>query len=241
MDLDLYGLLAVDPGATHADIRTAYFKLAKQLHPDRQASDDPMATERFLAVQNAYETLADPARREEYDRSRIVKPDGGSVATADDKAAEPPKKAPAIRSGPTIEEARDARLAFQKALNLFDGGQADRALRAMQVVVRTVPDEPEYLSFLGYLMATEGEKLHAARDYCRQAVEGEPYNPEFHARLGYVYTRAGLNNTAAKCFEQALQLDPTHELALRHRRSGGGDDAGGGLLGSLKKLLSGGK
>ena len=42
------------------EIRAAYFKLAKTLHPDRQAGDDPSATERFLEIQQAYEILMDP-------------------------------------------------------------------------------------------------------------------------------------------------------------------------------------
>lgn len=238
MGIDFYVMLDVKPEATPAEIRTAYFKLAKELHPDRQASSDPNATERFLAVQTAYEILIDPARREDYDRQRLTAGAGGQQATATQAPPRPATAKPASkgRATPSLDDERDARLAFQKAMNLMESGQNERAMRAMQVVVRAVPDRPEYPSLLGYLMACEGEKLHAARDYCRQAVEAEPYNPDFHARLGFVYLRAGLNNTAQQCFEQALQLDPSHELAKRHVGKPSSADSPG-LMGSIKKLF----
>lgn len=239
---DLFALLEIDEKATTEEVRRAYFRLAKQLHPDRQVSDDPAATERFLAVQQAYEILIDPKQREDYERQRVVQkhamPAAATVdkgdAKREDAADALPKKGG--RRGPSIEEERDARLAFQKAENLVESGQHDRALRAMSAVVRTVPDNPDYISLLGYLMAHQGEKLHAARDYCRRSVEAEPFNPEFHARLGYVYTQAGLINTAQQCFDEALRLDPRQALALAHRE-GGGRGEGGGLLGSFKRLL----
>lgn len=242
---DLYAVLEIDEKATAEDVRRAYFKLAKKLHPDRQVSEDPAATERFLAVQQAYEILVDPKQREEYELQRVVdkhtvaQPARSAARTQDDKehstTATPADRA---RRGPTIDEERDARLAFQKAETLLASDQHDRALRAMAVVVKAVPDNPDYLSLLGYLMAHQGEKLHAARDHCRRSVEAEPYNPLFHARLGYVYTRAGLTNTAQQCFNEALRLNPKEPLALAHRDSSNTRE-GGGLVKSLKRLLFG--
>ena len=228
MDTDLYSLLDVAPDASAAEIRGAYFQLAKRLHPDRQVAADPMATEQFLAVQNAYEVLMDPARREDYDRRRAAAAEASKSAPQATATAEAPaKKARSRPKGPTVEQVRDARLAFDKALALIENGDHERALRAMHAVVRAVPDEPEYRSLLGYLMAREGEKLHTARDHCRHAVEAESYNPDFHARLGYVYLRAGLANTAMQCFDEALGLDPKHALARELRSKGSPKDEGG--------------
>ena len=244
MDNDLYGLLGIKPSANAGEVRRAYFKLAKKLHPDRQVQADPQATERFLAVQSAYEVLIDPERRDEYDRRKATeKLDERPVSVA--TAAAPDDPSPTVRAyvpradrGPTIDEARDARLAFEKARVLFDTGQLDKALRAMHAVVRTVPDQPDYQSFLGYLMALDGERLHAARDHCRRAVEAEPFNPEFHARLGFVYAKAGLQNTAEKCFEEALSRDPSNAIALRYRGKNGVEGApGAGLVTSFKRLF----
>jgi curved DNA-binding protein CbpA len=65
---DFYALLGVEPGATTAQIKSAYRKLAKQYHPDVNTSSD--AAERFREITEAYDTLTDPDRRRRYDQLR---------------------------------------------------------------------------------------------------------------------------------------------------------------------------
>ncbi len=60
---DPYRVLGVAREATVGEIRTAHRRLAKQYHPDATGGD----TERFLAVQEAYQVLSDPLRRREWD------------------------------------------------------------------------------------------------------------------------------------------------------------------------------
>ena len=63
---DYYRILGVERDANDGDIKRAYRKLARELHPD-VTGDDPRATERFKQVTVAYETLSDPQRRRSYD------------------------------------------------------------------------------------------------------------------------------------------------------------------------------
>ena len=67
---DPYSTLGVARGATEADIKKAYRKLAKELHPDTNR-DNPKATERFAEVTNAYDLLSDKAKRAQFDRGEI--------------------------------------------------------------------------------------------------------------------------------------------------------------------------
>jgi len=67
---DLYTQLGVKRDAGEADIKKAYRKLAKELHPDRN-KDNPKATERFSKVTQAYDILTDKDKRARYDRGEI--------------------------------------------------------------------------------------------------------------------------------------------------------------------------
>ncbi|WP_420381219.1 DnaJ C-terminal domain-containing protein [Novosphingobium sp.] len=67
---DPYTTLGVDRSATEKDIKSAYRKLAKELHPDRNR-DNPRATERFGLVTQAYDLLSDKDKRAQFDRGEI--------------------------------------------------------------------------------------------------------------------------------------------------------------------------
>ncbi len=67
---DPYATLGVARGASEKDIKSAYRKLAKELHPDRN-TDNPKATERFAEVTRAYDLLSDKDKRARFDRGEI--------------------------------------------------------------------------------------------------------------------------------------------------------------------------
>ncbi len=67
---DPYATLGVSRTASEKDIKSAYRKLAKQLHPDRN-KDNPQAAEKFSKVTNAYDLLSDKDKRAQFDRGEI--------------------------------------------------------------------------------------------------------------------------------------------------------------------------
>uniref|UniRef100_A0ACD5WXW1 Uncharacterized protein n=1 Tax=Avena sativa TaxID=4498 RepID=A0ACD5WXW1_AVESA len=69
----LYDVLGLDAGASCRDIKAAYRRLARAVHPD--VSPHPAASaEDFIRVHAAYSTLSDPNKRADYDRRIIMVP-----------------------------------------------------------------------------------------------------------------------------------------------------------------------
>src|SRR3954454_12025895 len=75
VEKDFYKELGVSSEASADEIKRAYRKLARDLHPD--TNSDPSAAERFKAVSEAHSVLSDPAKRKEYDETRRLFAGGG--------------------------------------------------------------------------------------------------------------------------------------------------------------------
>ncbi|MFL6375308.1 MAG: J domain-containing protein [Pyrinomonadaceae bacterium] len=65
--VNYYDILKVSHEATAADIKSAYRRLARELHPDRNNGSEQTAL-KFAAIAEAYETLGNPRARTKYDR-----------------------------------------------------------------------------------------------------------------------------------------------------------------------------
>src|SRR5919106_4562189 len=79
---DLYEILGVPRDATPAEIKGAYRRLARTLHPDVNA--DPADQERFKEITGAYEILSDPAKRRRYDEFGSAGPAGAPFGDIQD-------------------------------------------------------------------------------------------------------------------------------------------------------------
>lgn len=72
---DYYEILGVDKGASDAEIKSAFRKLAKEYHPDR--NKEAGAEEKFKEIGEAYSVLGDKEKRSQYDRFGSAGFDGG--------------------------------------------------------------------------------------------------------------------------------------------------------------------
>lgn len=83
-----YLILGISPRATISEIKNAYRQLAKKYHPDHHGADAVP----FLAIQEAYAVLSNPAKKRVYDRSLREREDTG-----------PQKQSGAVRGRHTVE------------------------------------------------------------------------------------------------------------------------------------------
>jgi len=97
--VDYYAVLGVAPGATAEEIAKAYRRAARLNHPDK-AQGQCASVAKFQVIQEAYETLRDPARRLVYDELRG---NGELGAAASPPAAESmrPEEVAAVPEGPS--------------------------------------------------------------------------------------------------------------------------------------------
>ena len=155
-DIDYYGALGVSAGASQEQVKQAYRKLAKQLHPDskNEASHDKIA-----AVNAAYEVLGDVGQRRAYDNERRLLAQG--------KASERSSRAASSQSTYKKQRARNGNgtTIEQWMRNVFN--PADRLiggiLKPLKAEVRALSADP----FDDELM----EAFQSYLENCRESLE----------------------------------------------------------------------
>ncbi|KAH9848423.1 DnaJ domain-containing protein [Lenzites betulinus] len=112
---DYYALLEVDESATADEIKRSFRKLALVHHPDKNVGDTEGATQRFAAIQQAYEVLSDEQERAWYDSHRAsLIPEADAADVMDE-----------IRRGAPPPRARDRGLSVRHLAPFFDVGVYD--------------------------------------------------------------------------------------------------------------------
>ena len=96
VDTAYYDLFSVGPDTTPAQIKKAYYRLARDCHPDKHPGDDAKA-EQFKELSHAYQTLFDEERRAVYDAF------GRDGLQSDDSYADPQQVFAAVFGGPEFE------------------------------------------------------------------------------------------------------------------------------------------
>src|SRR3979409_1394400 len=74
--MDFYVILGVEREATLADVKRAYKRLGRKFHPDINPGDR-LAAAQFRQIAEAYETLSDAQRRQQYDTTGVLTEAGG--------------------------------------------------------------------------------------------------------------------------------------------------------------------
>ena len=200
-NLGYYGVLGVQENAFPHEIKRAYYKAAKQFHPDMHFlfADDSLKKKLgtvFAYIHEAYSTLRNPQKRREYDRSIALKPK---------RNINPKDKAQAI---------------FEKGKDFFNRGEYVKAEMLFGQTISYNNKRPEYHYYHG-LTFVKLEDLPRAKASLITAYKLAPYNDEYIAQMGTVYLGLGLKTTAKTLFKKALSMSPDNAVALEGLRNTG--------------------
>ncbi len=223
--MDHYHVLGIKEDSTAAEIKKAYFRLAKMYHPDRhfepEMSDMKQELEALFArITNAYDILSEKAERDEYDLLRARR--GKTVELEEDHT----------------NKTANAHNQFNIGLREYKSGNYWGAVEAFTWASRLDSSIAKYHYYRGLALSQMPRRRHEAEDSLKKAVEMEPSRAEYHVELGNLYLKGGLKSRAYEIFKSALDWDPDSEQAKMGLIAAGGEEVekkGGGIIGKLFK------
>ena len=206
MQLDYFEVLGLNRQCNPSEVRRAYYKLAKEFHPDRYLGSglsremSHKITEMFQHITQAYSVLSDPKACSDYL----------------DVLINGPKKSI------NINEVIEAETAFQEGRMLLKVRRYGAAVKPLKKAIELSPEEPEYLTLYAWaLFKSAPEKPEIQQQAMEVLLASRELNPSLdstHLYLGHVYQVQGKERQAEKSFEMAVQANPECTDALRELR-----------------------
>jgi curved DNA-binding protein CbpA len=235
MERDYYQILGVTRNAPEKEIKRAYHKLARQLHPDKASSPEDLKRfeEEFALVSKAYNTLKDPEKRAPYDKTLHAEKEA--------VIAEPPP--PAVERKPVepfadpTQRLQIAQKAYNRGVQFFKLAEYPRAIEFFEAAIRTYDKEPSFYSKLAQSLLCSHRGFTKAVEACTKAIELDPYNVEYKLILAEVFEAAGSYSLARKSYLDVLKWDTTNEKAKEKLSRIERLKIGGSLLGKLRAIF----
>ncbi|MEA3545429.1 MAG: response regulator [Thermodesulfobacteriota bacterium] len=206
MDSDYFEALGLGRQCGSAEARKAYYRLAKEFHPDRflgsglSSEMSSKINEIFQYITQAYTTLSDIDTRSGYLDELVNGP----------------------KTSIDIKQVIEAETSYQEGLALLQVRRFGAAAQLLRRAIELSPEEPEYMTcFAWALFKSAPEKLSAQNQAMEILLASREINPGFdltHLYLGQVYQSQKKERQAEKSFEIAVQANPDCTEALRELR-----------------------
>ncbi len=220
-----YELLEIQPEATVEQIKLAFSRVARAVHPDRLANSNDnelkqKAIEVLKRLNLAWETLAEPVKRQEYDALH------GALPKHDGKA-----------------DLVKAESNFHKGRACLARGENKRARDFFDVAVRQDPHTPTYRMHLGWTRflcaeSTDARARNDAREEIKTALTQDDRVEAGYVFLGMISRLQGNEDLAERFFRKTLSLNSSNADALRELRLIDARKKAGAKEGVFGKLFS---
>ena len=197
--MDYYSFLGIEPWATVDKIRKAYYRAAKEFHPDRHLHLTSNTLKNrlnaiFSHLTGVYKVLVDPKTRREYDRRIRLKP---------------------VRSQSGPEKKSSTELAttrYHEGKEAFRHGSYAEAEALFSQAAYLDSLNPVYHFHLALAFEKEN-KFREAGKSMNEALRLDPGNAGYLAELGHIYLKLGFKLRARSAFEKAIKSDPFNKRA----------------------------
>lgn len=190
--LGYYGIIGIDKSAPESEIKKAYYKKAKDFHPDRHFDLPGDMKEKlndiFTYINLAYSTLISSDLRREYDLRGEEKP-------------------------MEVDNVKLAKQKFENGKGKYQKGKFAEAERLFSEAAYLDNSVANYHFYTG-MSLSKNDKNKDAERAMRRALKSEPFNPDFLAEAGHVFLSLGFPLRAKGNFERALKISPDQKRAL---------------------------
>lgn len=197
--MDYYSFLGVERWATMDKIRKAFYRAAKEFHPDKHLhlTSDTLKNKLnaiFSHLTGVYKILIDPKTRRQYDIRLRIKPVRSQSS--------PEKKSSTELARTRYREGKEAfrRESYAEAEALFSQAAYLDSLN------------PAYHFHLGLTLEKEN-KFREAGKSMNEALKLGPGSADYLAELGHIYLKLGFKLRARSAFEKAMKSDPFNKRA----------------------------
>jgi curved DNA-binding protein CbpA len=218
-----YEVLGVAKESEQAEIKRAYYELARRYHPDRfrtQVELHARIESAFARITQAYDTLGDAGPRANYDskleaRARGRVPAGSTPQTT--AQVPPPTGTPKV-DGEKVDEAtlstqQRAENNFKEGLAALQQGQTNIAIGLLSAAARLAPNVARYRAQCGHALAAHENTRRLAEVELQAAIKLEPDNAKYRVMLAQLYQDLGFSHRARGEAERAIALDPNNSKA----------------------------
>ncbi|HXY38037.1 MAG TPA: DnaJ domain-containing protein, partial [Vicinamibacteria bacterium] len=229
-----FEVLGVPRTASEADIKEAYFRLARRFHPDVHHASS-LADLRdsleavFIRLGQAYEVLRDPRRRAEYEERLGPRPPAPPTPTAPLPAV-PATPVPAAPAKPARDHEEDVRVAedsVRRAAKLFEKEKYWDAIQLLEPVVDRTTGRlySKTRTLLARCYLKNPKWSRRAEEALLEVTRRDPAATDAWALLGGIYASKQMQNRALSMYRKALDLDPEHAEAASYLASHAPDEA----------------
>lgn len=220
---NFYDRLGVALDATDTQIREAHEQVLRSLEPgasfrDRLSDLQKRMDEVRRRVDEAHETLSDPDRRREYDRSlpgtfseaTVAAETRASGTVSISSSSEPGPVEPGASRRPETrsdKSKQEAELYYLQANRFWQAGDYFDAIASINESVRLDPKKGAYHRVLGRWLAENPSCAEAARDELERAIALDPHDQDAYLDLARLLESEGEADTARKVLEKLAALE----------------------------------